>query len=298
MFLDKIGNTPLIPLNRLIPGNRLFIKVEKGNPSGSIKDRAAYFMVLDAEKRGFLNSKQKTIVEPTSGNTGIALSVIGRQKGYKVILTMPSNMSKERIALMKMLGTEVVLTPADEGMKGAIREAERIRDEQGAFMPDQFTNPANVLAHELTTGPELLKDTSYDIDIFVTGIGTGGTITGIGRALRKVLGSKVKIVGVEPETSPVISKGYGGPHGIQGIGAGFVPSILDVELLDEVITVSDQDAVNMVNLLAKKEGFFAGISTGANVKAALLLLERYKTKKVVTIAPDSIDKYLSSFITL
>ncbi len=294
MLLDTIGNTSLITLLNLVTPNSIFVKVESENPSGSIKDRAAYFMIKDAELKGLLGGNQRTVVEPTSGNTGIALAMIGARKGYKVILTMPSNMTKERVKILKMFGAEVVLTPSGEGMMGAIREAERIRDELGAFMPDQFRNPQNVLAHELTTGPEILKQTSYDIDIFVAGIGTGGTITGIGRTLRKMLGKRVKIIGIEPASSPVLSGGSPGKHKIQGIGAGFIPPILDESLLDDVIRVEDDDAIGMARMLSSKEGLSSGISTGANIWAAVSLLEKYgKNKKIVTVAPDGMDKYIS-----
>ncbi len=294
MLLDTIGNTSLITLSNLVTPNSIFVKVEKENPSGSIKDRAAYFMIKDAELKGLLGENQRTVVEPTSGNTGIALAMIGARRGYKVILTMPSNMTKERIKILKMFGAEVALTPSDEGMMGAIREAERIRDELGAFMPDQFRNPQNALSHELTTGPEILRQTSYDIDIFVAGIGTGGTIMGIGRALRKMLGKKVKIIGVEPASSPILSGGSPGKHKIQGIGAGFIPPILDTSLLDDVIRVGDDDAIGMAKILSSKEGLSSGISTGANIWAAISLLEKYgKNKKIVTVAPDGMDKYIS-----
>ncbi len=294
MLLETIGSTNLITLANLVKRGRVFVKIEKQNPSGSIKDRAAYFMIKDAELKGLLGGNQKTIVEPTSGNTGIALAMIGANKGYRVILTMPANMTPERIKILKMLGAEVILTPAEKGMIGAIEEAKRIRDESRAFMPDQFTNSQNVLAHELTTGPEILKQTSYDIDIFVAGIGTGGTITGIGRALRKVFGKKIKIIGVEPLSSPILSEGRRGKHKIQGIGAGFVPPILEESLIDDIVKVKDDDAIDMARTLLKKEGLSSGISTGANIWAAISLLKRYGyNKKVVTVAPDGRDKYMS-----
>lgn len=299
MLLDTIGNTSIFSLKNIVKPNRIFVKLEKQNPGSSVKDRTAYFMILDAEARGALGGEKKTIVEPTSGNTGIALSMIGAQRGYKVILTMPSNMSKERVELLKVLGAEVILTPPDKGMMGAIQKAKEIREDMDAFMPDQFVNPANVLAHELTTGPEILIQMSYDIDIFVTGIGTGGTITGIGRCLRKALGNKVKIIGVEPKGSPIISQGISGKHNIQGIGAGFIPPILDLDLLDDMILVGDDEALFMMKRLAREEGFFGGISTGANVYAAVSLLKRYgEHVRIVTISPDSIEKYLSVAVSL
>ncbi len=295
-MLLKIGETSMVTLRNIVEPGRVFVKLERENPSGSIKDRASYFMILDGEKKGFLGEKNRVIVEPTSGNTGISLSVIGAKRGYQVILTMPSNMSPERVKILKTLGADVILTPSEEGMEGAIKKARKIRDEIGAYMPDQFTNPANVLVHELTTGPEILKQMSYDIDLFVTGIGTGGTITGIAQALRRALGKRIKIIGVEPKGSPIITQGRRGPHKIQGIGAGFVPPILDLEILDDVITISDDDAIDMTKRLIGREGILSGISTGANVKAALILAEKYKAKRVVTISPDSMEKYLSMLL--
>ncbi len=294
MLLHTVGNTGLFSLSRLISPGNIFLKLEKQNPSGSIKDRAAYFMILDAERKGLLSEKKRVIVEPTSGNTGISLSLIGAQKGYKVILVMPDNMSIERIKLLKLLGAEVVLTPSSEGMKGAIEKAKEITKREDAYLPDQFSNPMNVLAHELTTGPELLSQMNYDIDIFVTGIGTGGTITGVARALRKALKGKIKIIGVEPKNSAVISGGTPGIHKIQGIGAGFIPSILDLGLIDDIIPISDHEALDMTRKLAKIEGLSSGISTGANVAAAMFLLKKCKKScRIATVSPDSMDKYLS-----
>ncbi|WP_129409522.1 cysteine synthase A [Marinitoga lauensis] len=285
----------MITLSKVIDPNKVFVKLEKNNITNSVKDRAAYFMIRSAEINGKLNENQKVIVEPTSGNTGIALAAIGSFKGYKVILTMPESMSVERRKILKKYGAELVLTPAEEGMKGSIEKALEIKNELNAFMPNQFENPANVLAHELTTGPEILKQMDYNLDIFVAGVGTGGTITGVGKCLKQFLKDKIKIIAVEPENSAVISGKNPGKHKIQGIGAGFIPKNLDVSILDEIITIKDEEAFEMIDILANKEGLFVGVSSAANILAAIKLAKKYPDKKIVTVAPDSGDKYLSLF---
>ncbi|KLO25138.1 cysteine synthase A [Marinitoga sp. 1155] len=291
-MIDRgIGGTPIIMLSKIVKPNKIFVKLEKNNITGSVKDRAAYFMIRKAEVDGAL--KKKIIVEPTSGNTGIALAAIGKSRGYTVILTMPESMSVERRKILEKYGAELILTPADKGMKGSIEKALEIVKERDAFMPNQFENPANVLAHELTTGPEILKQMDFNLDIFVAGVGTGGTITGVGKVLKKFFKDKIKIVAVEPENSAVISGKKPGKHKIQGIGAGFIPKNLDVTILDEVITIKDEEAFEMQDILAKKEGLFVGISAAANILAAIKLTQKYPEKKIVTIAPDSGDKYLS-----
>ncbi|KAF2956994.1 cysteine synthase A [Marinitoga sp. 38H-ov] len=292
MFDRGIGGTPIITLSKIIEPGRIFLKLEKNNITGSVKDRAAYFMIRKAEIEGKLG-ENNIIVEPTSGNTGIALAAIGKYKGYRVILTMPESMSVERRKILEKYGAELILTPADKGMKGSIEKALEILNEKNAYMPNQFENPANVLAHELTTGPEILKQMDYNLDIFVAGVGTGGTITGVGKVLKRFFNKNVRIIAVEPENSAVISGNAPGKHRIQGIGAGFIPKNLDVSILDEVVTVKDEEALEMVNILAQKEGLFVGISSAANVVAAKKLAEKYPDKKIVTVAPDFGDKYLS-----
>ncbi|MBM7559229.1 cysteine synthase A [Marinitoga litoralis] len=295
MFDKGIGGTPIITLSKIIEPGKIFVKLEKNNISGSVKDRAAYFMIRRAEIEGKLGKDNNIIVEPTSGNTGIALAAIGRYKGYRVILTMPESMSVERRKILEKYGAELILTPADKGMKGSIEKALEIVNEKNAFMPNQFENPANVLAHELTTGPEILKQMDYNLDIFVAGVGTGGTISGVGKVLRRFFNNNIRIVAVEPSSSPVISGGNPGKHKIQGIGAGFIPKNLDLSILDEVITIDDDEAFEMVDILSKKEGLFVGVSAAANIVAAKKLAEKYPDKKIVTVAPDFGDKYLSLF---
>jgi cysteine synthase A len=295
MFDKGIGGTPIITLSKIIEPGKIFVKLEKNNISGSVKDRAAYFMIRRAEIEGKLGKDNNIIVEPTSGNTGIALAAIGRYKGYRVILTMPESMSVERRKILEKYGAELILTPADKGMKGSIEKALEIVNEKNAFMPNQFENPANVLAHELTTGPEILKQMDYNLDIFVAGVGTGGTISGVGKVLRRFFNNNIRIVAVEPSSSPVISGGNPGKHKIQGIGAGFIPKNLDLSILDEVITIEDDEAFEMVDILSKKEGLFVGVSAAANIVAAKKLAEKYPDKKIVTVAPDFGDKYLSLF---
>ncbi|WGS64984.1 cysteine synthase A [Marinitoga aeolica] len=293
MFDRGIGGTPIITLSKIVKPNKIFVKLEKNNITGSVKDRAAYFMLRKAEIEGKLGKDNNIIVEPTSGNTGIALAAIGKYRGYRVILTMPESMSIERRKILEKYGAELILTPADKGMKGSIEKALEIVNEKNAYMPNQFENPANVLAHELTTGPEILKQMDYNLDIFVAGVGTGGTITGTGKVLKRFFRDKIKIIAVEPENSAVISGKQPGKHRIQGIGAGFIPKNLDVSILDEVITIKDEEAFEMQDILAKKEGLFVGISAAANILAAKKLAEKYPDKKIVTVAPDFGDKYLS-----
>ncbi|BBE31893.1 cysteine synthase [Tepiditoga spiralis] len=292
MIINAIGTTPLITLSNIIDPGKIFIKLEKNNVAGSVKDRPAYFMISEAEKSG--NLKNKVIIEPTSGNTGIALAAIGKSKGYRVILTMPESMSIERRKVLKAYGAELVLTPAEKGMKGAIDKAISLTKEYDAFMPNQFENPNNPLSHELTTGPEILKQMSFNMDAFVAGVGTGGTISGVGRVLRKYFQNCVKIVAVEPKNSSVISGNNPGKHNIQGIGAGFIPRNLDISLIDNIVQVEDDEAFEMKKRLAKEEGLFLGISSAANVVASLRVLENMnENSRIVTISPDSGDKYLS-----
>ncbi|CEP78852.1 MAG TPA: cysteine synthase A [Defluviitoga tunisiensis] len=294
MIYTSIGNTPMITLSRLIEPGRVFVKLEKNNPAGSIKDRPAFFMIKHAEINNELNETQNIIVEPTSGNTGIALAAIGKSKGYRVILTMPESMSEERKKILKILGAELILTPAEQGMKGAISKAIEIVEKTKGFMPNQFANPANPYSHEVTTGPEIIKQMDYSMDVFVSGVGTGGTITGVAKALKKTFSDCVRIVAVEPANSSVLSGGNPGPHMIQGIGAGFIPDNLNMDLIDEVMQITDEEAINMTRELSKLEGLFVGISSGANIAAALKLATRFgKGRRIVTIAPDSGDKYMS-----
>lgn len=295
-----IGNTPLVYLNNY--SNRLeateaklIAKLEYFNPLGSIKDRAAMAMIEDAEERGVLK-KGDVIIEPTSGNTGIGLAFVSMIKGYKIILTMPESMSLERRNLLAALGAELVLTPAKLGMGGAIAEAEKLASEiQGAFIPGQFTNPANPRIHVTTTAEEIWKDTDGQVDIFVAGVGTGGTITGVGEGLKNH-SKYVKIVAVEPFDSPVLSGGEAGPHKLQGIGAGFVPAVLDVSIIDEIIKVKAENAFETARTLAVTEGLLVGISAGAALYAGTQLAKRPENagKNIVILLPDSGERYLSS----
>jgi cysteine synthase A len=288
-MLNLVGNTPMV---RLSTEPRVFVKIEKSNPWGSVKDRPALFMIEAAEKKGLI--KNGIVVEPTSGNTGIALAAIGALKNFRVILTMPENVSQERIKLLKSYGAEVILTLAERGMSGAVEKANEIVQELGAYMPNQFENPYNVLAHELTTAHEILTHMNYRIDVFVAGVGTGGTISGVGRVLKRIYADKVKIVAVEPANSPVLSKGVSGKHRIQGIGAGFVPKILDLSVIDRIETVEDEEAFETMMFLMKREALPVGISSGANVAVAMRIArELPEDARVVTIAPDGFERYMS-----
>lgn len=296
---ELIGHTPLLELNNYQNEKgltaRVFAKVEGLNPAGSIKDRAALYMITEAEKSGKLK-KDSVIIEPTSGNTGIGLAAIAASKGYRMIIVMPDTMSVERRNLMKAYGAEVVLSDGAKGMSGAIEKAEKLSEEiPGSFIAGQFVNPANSRAHYETTGPEIWDDLDGQVDIFVSGVGTGGTITGTGRYLKEK-NPKIRIVAVEPKTSPILSGGHPGLHKIQGIGAGFVPEILDTKVYDEVITVDNEDALKTGAELAKTEGILVGISSGAAVYAALQLARRpeNKGKNIVVIMPDHGDRYLST----
>lgn len=292
-----IGRTPLVRLNKLANGlpGIVIVKMESFNPLSSVKDRIAHSMIADAEKNGLLK-KNTVIVEPTSGNTGIALAYIAAARGYKLILTMPETMSIERRSLLKALGAKLVLTPGSEGMPGAIKRAEEILAETpNSFMPQQFKNPANPLVHWLTTGPEIWDDTEGEIDIFVAGVGTGGTITGVGGYLKERKPS-VRIIAVEPAASPFLSQGIKGPHPIQGIGAGFKPDVLDLDVVDEIMTVENEDAFTATRRLSREEGILCGISAGANVAAALKVASNpeNKNKLIVTIICDTGERYLST----
>jgi len=288
-MLNLVGNTPMV---RLSTEPRVFVKIEKSNPWGSVKDRPALFMIEAAEKKGLI--KNGIVVEPTSGNTGIALAAIGALKNFRVILTMPENVSQERIKLLKSYGAEVILTLAERGMSCAVEKANEIVQELGAYMPNQFENPYNVLAHELTTAHEILTHMNYRIDVFVAGVGTGGTISGVGRVLKRIYADKVKIVAVEPANSPVLSKGVSGKHRIQGIGAGFVPKILDLSVIDRIETVEDEEAFETMMFLMKTEALPVGISSGANVAVAMRIArELPEDARVVTIAPDGFERYMS-----
>ena len=296
---DLIGGTPILKLNNYIALNELpaniYAKLEYFNPAGSVKDRIAKAMIDDAEAKGALKPGA-VIIEPTSGNTGIGLAAVAASKGYRIILTMPETMSVERRNLLKAYGAELVLTDGAKGMKGAIAKAEELAQQiEGGFIPSQFTNNANPTAHFNTTGPEIWEDTDGKVDIFVAGVGTGGTVSGVGKYL-KSKNPNVKVVAVEPAGSPVLSKGVAGPHKIQGIGAGFVPETLDTKVYDEIITVENEDAFATGRTLARKEGLLVGISSGAAVYAASQLAKRpeNKGKNIVVLLPDTGDRYLSS----
>ncbi|MCI8595584.1 MAG: cysteine synthase A [Clostridia bacterium] len=296
---ETIGNTPTVELTRYAEkfelNARIAAKLEYFNPAGSAKDRVAYAMISDAEKSGVLKLGA-TIIEPTSGNTGIGLACIGAAKGYRVILTMPDTMSAERINLIKAYGAEIVLTDGKKGMSGAIEKARELAAEiEGSFIPDQFSNPANPDIHYKTTGPEIWRDTLGKVDAFVAGVGTGGTISGVGKFL-KGMNPAIKIVAVEPLKSAVLSGGMAGTHGIQGIGAGFVPANLDCGIYDEVFAVADEDAFECARELGKTEGFLTGISSGAALAAATAVARRpeSKGKLIVVLLPDTGDRYLST----
>lgn len=288
---ETIGETPLVRLNRMTPpGTHVYVKIEKGNPAGSIKDRAALSMIDDAVAKGLLEDGG-TIIEPTSGNTGIAISMIAAARGYKAVIVMPDTMSKERISLMRAYGAEVVLSPGSEGMQGAVDLAERIRAERGGFIAGQFDNPANVAAHRTGTGKEILMDLP-DVDYVYAGIGTGGTASGIGLAFKDA-GSDAKVIGIEPAESPLITEGHAGKHNIQGIGSNFVPGNYLPEAVDSVETVPTDDAIRTAVELARKEGVFVGISSGANVFAAIRKAREEPSAKIVAILPDGGEKYMS-----
>lgn len=290
-----IGRTPLAEINQLQAGpGRVWAKLEMFNPF-SVKDRAALYMINAAEKEGLL-APGGTLIEPTSGNTGIALAFLAAARGYRIILTMPENMSRERVLLLKALGTQIVLTPKEAGMQGALQKAEQLLQTiPGSFMPGQFENPHNARAHEETTGPEIWQDLNGQVDFFVAGVGTGGTLTGTARYLKKQ-NPHIKIVAVEPADSPLLSGGKAGPHGIQGIGANFIPKLLDRSLIDEVIPVQTQDAFQTARRLAAKQGILPGISGGAALWAALQVAARPENaaKNIVTLLPDSGERYLST----
>ena len=294
-LIELVGNTPILRLNNMEKTNNLtgeiYAKLEKYNPAGSVKDRAALEIIEDAERRGILKPGA-TIIEPTSGNTGIGLAFIARLKGYKVILTMPSSMSEERIKVLKAYGAEVVLTDAVLGMQGSLDKADEIlKQTPGAIIAGQFTNPANVNAHYKTTGPEIWEDMDGNIDVFIASVGTGGTLTGIAKYLKEK-NKDIKIVAVEPAESPLISKGIAGQHGIQGIGANFIPEILDRNIIDEVYTVTTDEAYQSSREVAQKEGLLVGISSGSVIDAAKHYAKN--NKKVVIILPDSGERYLST----
>lgn len=294
-LLDLVGKTPLIRLNRINDSDAEIVgKFEAFNPGGSVKDRIALAMIEDAEKKGLLN-KDTVIIEPTSGNTGVGLAMISAVKGYKLILTMPDTMSMERRNLLKAYGAELVLTPGAQGMKGAINKVEELKVEYpNSFVPQQFMNLSNPEMHRKTTAVEILNDTDGKVDIFVAGVGTGGTITGVGEILKKN-NPNIKIVAVEPEGSPILSGGNPGPHKIQGIGAGFLPDVLNTKIIDEVVKVKDEEAFDMMRKLAKYEGILGGISCGAATHVALQLAKREenKGKRIVVILPDTGERYLS-----
>lgn len=297
--LGLIGNTPLVEISNIekelsLPA-AVLVKLEYLNPAGSVKDRVSKAMIEDAEKKGLLK-EGSVIIEPTSGNTGIGLAAIAAVKGYRVILTMPETMSVERRNILKAYGAEIVLTEGAKGMKGAIEKAEQLAGEiPGAFIPGQFVNPANSAAHRSSTGPEIWEDTEGKVDIFVAGVGTGGTLTGVGEYL-KAKNPQIRIVAVEPSDSPVLSEGKSGPHKLQGIGAGFVPEVLNTDIYDGIIQIRSEEAYAASKLLAKKEGVLVGISSGAALHAAFELARRpeNKGKTIVALLPDSGDRYYST----
>lgn len=296
---ELIGGTPLLKANNFIKANdikaNIYVKLEYFNPAGSVKDRIAKAMIEQAEKDGKLKPGA-TIIEPTSGNTGIGLASVAAARGYKAILTMPETMSVERRNLLKAYGAKIVLTDGSKGMKGAIAKAEELAKETpNSFIPEQFANPANPAAHEATTGPEIYNDLDGKVDAFIAGVGTGGTLSGVGHYLKKQ-DKDIRVVAVEPATSPVLSKGQAGPHKIQGIGAGFVPDVLDTKVYDEIIAVENDDAFATGRLIGHKEGVLVGISSGAAVWAAIQLAKRPENagKNIVVLLPDTGDRYLST----
>ena len=294
---ELIGNTPLLELNAVKKAKgfsaRILAKLESFNPAGSAKDRVALAMIQDAEKRGILK-EGSVIIEPTSGNTGIGLACVAASRGYKTIIVMPDSMSIERQKLMTAFGAEVVLTPGKLGMQGAIDKAEALAKEiPGSFIPDQFGNPANASAHRTTTGPEIWADTEGKVDIFVAGVGTGGTITGVGEFLKQK-NPNIQVVAIEPAASPLLSGGQAGPHGLQGIGANFVPKVLNTEVYDKIIPVTEDEAYEAARVLGKTEGVLVGISSGAALHGALQLAEENPGKTIVVLLPDTGDRYLST----
>lgn len=297
--LGLIGKTPLVEVvnveKELDLKARLLVKLEYFNPAGSVKDRIAKAMIENAEQKGLLK-EGSVIIEPTSGNTGIGLAALAASKGYRIILTMPETMSVERRNILKAYGAEIVLTDGTKGMKGAIAKADELAKEiEGAYIPGQFVNPANPAAHKATTGPEIWEDTDGEVDIFVAGVGTGGTLTGVGEYLKEKK-ADVKVVAVEPATSPVLSTGKGGAHKIQGIGAGFVPDTLNTKVYDEILPIENEDAFEYSKLLARKEGVLVGISSGAALKAGIDLAKRPENegKTIVVLLPDNGDRYYST----
>lgn len=296
-LIELIGNTPLVKINKMNDGYaEVAVKVEYFNPAGSIKDRAALSMIEEAEKQGIIKAGETVIIEPTSGNTGIGLALVSLIKGYRLILTMPETMSKERRDILKAYGAELILTEGSKGMQGAVDKAEELHKEiENSFIPQQFNNPANPKIHYEITAEEIWKDTDGKVDIVVAGVGTGGTISGIAKKLKEK-NPNVKAIAVEPFSSPVLSKGEAGPHQIQGIGANFVPQNYNADVVDEIITVKNEDAVQTAREIAKQEGIFAGISSGAALWAAIVLSKREenKGKLIVAILPDTGMRYLSS----
>ena len=294
-IIETIGNTPLVKINKLTNSANLYAKVEFFNPAGSVKDRVGLAMIEAAEKEGLIK-EGTVIIEPTSGNTGIGLALICAIKGYKLVLTMPETMSIERRKLLKAYGAELVLTDGAKGMKGAIEKAEELHNEiKNSFIPQQFKNPANPEKHYNTTAREIWKDTEGKVDIFVAGVGTGGTVSGVGKYLKEQ-NPNVQIVAVEPATSPVLSGGQSGAHKIQGIGAGFVPDTFDRNVVDKIITVSNEDAIETARIAPKTEGLLIGISSGASLFAALELAKTNSDKTVVVLLPDTGERYLSSVL--
>lgn len=290
---ELIGATPMVSLSRFAPGCNIIAKLEFRNPGGSVKDRVALAMIKDAEAKGLLKPGS-TIIEPTSGNTGIGLACAAASRGYKAVIVMPDSMSKERIKIMEGYGAQVVLSDGKLGMKGAIEKAEQLQSRTpGSFIPGQFDNPANPQAHFDTTGPEIWNDTDGHVDYFVAGVGTGGTVTGVGKYL-KSKNANIKVVAVEPAASPLLSGGAAGPHGLQGIGANFIPSVLDQSIIDRVITVTEDQAYTAARRLGKTEGLLVGISSGAALYAAQQLAEKESGANIVVLLPDTGERYLST----